>query len=298
MSLVDEALVAQLLLRRLGLIETVDLHASEHSWRLGELDLTVVNDLNRLPQGSRKSSDPDDCTPIPASCIAARTASLSSTTRPKCRAPSCGCVRPAASAMNWSPRSMKPILLPADPQLELEEAPVPTQRLVEVADLKRYVVDPNNPCHRCSHPSAWRTRCLSAIGPTPQLRSPSILMLRPDHSGLVGASGVEFPAGRKPGLTPRMAGCRLLAPGRAPAGELGIQAAVSADLSVQGAAAPCLPVAASWGFTYGFSSSSLVMLTAVFAAIEPRGPAPWLLQPQATKPRMTRLRTSRNRPTC
>jgi hypothetical protein len=30
-------------------------------------------------------------------------------------------------------------------QLEFEEAPVPTQRLLEVADLKRYVVDPNNP---------------------------------------------------------------------------------------------------------------------------------------------------------
>src|ERR671930_2742293 len=60
----------------------------------------------RLPHGSWKSS-PRPVTRIPSSCRRARTAFLSSTTSPKWRAPSGGCERPAASATNWSPRSMK-----------------------------------------------------------------------------------------------------------------------------------------------------------------------------------------------
>src|SRR6266536_294442 len=69
-----------------------------------------------LPQGSRKSSEGGRDTGTPASSSARRAASLSSTTRPKCRDASGGCERPRASAMNWSPMSTKAMPLPSRPR--------------------------------------------------------------------------------------------------------------------------------------------------------------------------------------
>ena len=85
---------------------------------------------------------------MPASLIAARTASLSSTTSPKCRPRPRGWVRPAASAMNWSPMSMKAILSPARPRSSnSKNRAYQPERLVDVADLERDVVDPDEPRH-------------------------------------------------------------------------------------------------------------------------------------------------------
>ena len=84
---------------------------------------------------------------IPASRAAASTASRSSTTRPKWRVASGPCVRPSASARNWSPMSTN--AMPGDPaaQLQLEQAPVEVERLVDRADLERDVVDPDGAGH-------------------------------------------------------------------------------------------------------------------------------------------------------
>src|SRR5215216_1630559 len=51
-------------------------------------------------------------TSAPAARAAASVRCLSSTTSPKWRCASGGCVRPDASAMNWSPRSMKAMRAP------------------------------------------------------------------------------------------------------------------------------------------------------------------------------------------
>ena len=50
--------------------------------------------------------------------------------------------------MNWSPMSMNAIRVPcAAAELELEEAPVPGERFVDVADLQRDVVDADQARH-------------------------------------------------------------------------------------------------------------------------------------------------------
>ena len=50
--------------------------------------------------------------------------------------------------MNWSPMSTNAICEPIAPaQLELEELPVPGERLVDVAHLERDVVDADEPGH-------------------------------------------------------------------------------------------------------------------------------------------------------
>src|SRR5581483_10380058 len=69
-----------------------------------------------LPHGSWKSSEPLGRTLTPASASASRAPSLSSTTSPKCLDSSGGWERPADSAMNWSPMSMKAIRPPWRPR--------------------------------------------------------------------------------------------------------------------------------------------------------------------------------------
>ena len=50
--------------------------------------------------------------------------------------------------MNWSPMSMKAIRAPARPRnSNSKNAAVPSQRVVDVADLERDVVDPDQACH-------------------------------------------------------------------------------------------------------------------------------------------------------
>ena len=50
--------------------------------------------------------------------------------------------------MNWSPMSTNAIAFPIRPrQLEVEDPAVPLERLVDVTDLERDVVDPDEPWH-------------------------------------------------------------------------------------------------------------------------------------------------------
>ena len=92
---------------------------------------------------------------IPASRAAASTASRSSTTSPKWRVASGPCVRPSASARNWSPMSTN--AMPGDPaaQLQVEQAPVEVERLVDRADLECDVVDPDGAGHRSRGRPRW-----------------------------------------------------------------------------------------------------------------------------------------------
>ena len=137
---------------------------------------------------------------MPASCIAARTASLSSTTRPKCRAPSCGL---------WTGTKRDELIADVDKahppagtttQLEFEEAPVPAQGLVEVADLERYVVDPTsrgivfsslrlahalsigNWSYAVAHILAWSAGSRSAGGPAGGFSSRQLFRVEPPVS--------------------------------------------------------------------------------------------------------------------
>src|SRR6478735_588197 len=95
----------------------------------------------RLPQGSRKSRNGPSIGSTPAAFKAPRAASLSSTTRPKCRPSSADCLRPAFNAMNWSLRSMKDHRLALTAQLKAEDATIEFQRFLYITDLQRHVVE-------------------------------------------------------------------------------------------------------------------------------------------------------------
>src|SRR5262245_54370466 len=110
----SHAFLRKLLGRVLVLGEMRQSHATQHVRRLGELNIVIADDLDAvapwIPE-SRKSRKRPGNGLIPAAASALRTASLSSTTRPKWRPSSAGCLRPFCSARNWSPRSMKAAVL-------------------------------------------------------------------------------------------------------------------------------------------------------------------------------------------
>ena len=88
-SFKSHAFSGQFLLRAFILRQMGKPHSAQHGGGFGELNVLVTNDLDGLPHGSRKSRKGPGRIATPASERAARTASLLSTTRPKCR-PSSG----------------------------------------------------------------------------------------------------------------------------------------------------------------------------------------------------------------
>src|SRR5581483_12058927 len=108
--------VAQLRLCLVALLEAADAHRLRYLRRLRELHVAIVDRLHVVAHGSRKSSEGGCETCTPAASSSARSASLSSTTRPKWRSVSGGCERPRANARNWSPMSTNAIDWPARPR--------------------------------------------------------------------------------------------------------------------------------------------------------------------------------------
>ena len=126
-------------------------HSAQHVGRLGELDIVVADDLDsiapRIEEIEKRTRQRLDA----RAASALRTASLSSTTSPKWRPSSAACLRPFCSARNWSPRSMNAEVFALAAQLELEQTAVEGQRLLDVADLERNMVETDGarfPCFR------------------------------------------------------------------------------------------------------------------------------------------------------
>ena len=95
------ALVAQLLDRLRALRKIGHAHAFQHIRRFRELDVLVADDLDAVAPGIEEIEEAPGQRPSRRPRPApARTASLSSTTSPKCRPSSPGCLRPFCSAMN------------------------------------------------------------------------------------------------------------------------------------------------------------------------------------------------------
>ena len=149
LGLVGDALVAELLAGCVCLRGPLDAHCLEHPWRLDELDVSVVDNLNVVAPGiqevegaasldvnvgvPKRRADPllviDDEAEVPASVVGLRSASRKRDELIPHVNEGHRCADPAA-------------------QLELEEASVPGERLVDLTDLKRDVIDPDEACHR------------------------------------------------------------------------------------------------------------------------------------------------------
>jgi hypothetical protein len=99
--------VGKLTPRVVGLAQPVEPHAAQHRLGLAELDLAVVDDLDEVAPGVVEAESAARADLDAGLLSARRTAALSSTTRPKWRCASGGCVRPSEIVTNWSPMSMK-----------------------------------------------------------------------------------------------------------------------------------------------------------------------------------------------
>ena len=142
--------LAQLAESAVGLFQTAETHTAQDVVRLRELDVAVVDDLDRSSprgRGSRGSGPTSPSTPSLPSAVRAPLPCRRRRARSD-GAGSGGCVRPRASAMNWSPMSMNAIP-PPRPRSENSPKirPPERERFIDVPDLERDVIHPDELRH-------------------------------------------------------------------------------------------------------------------------------------------------------
>ena len=145
---VGEALAAQFLLRQLRLLYAIQAHASQDTGRFRELDVAVIDDLDvvapRIVEVKRSrwlNSNPG---------LQHRPSDRFHVVNDEAKVPrTVGRLRAAARQRDELITDINESHPPASAttELEIEEPPVPVQRLIEIADLQRHMVDTDEPRH-------------------------------------------------------------------------------------------------------------------------------------------------------
>src|SRR5215213_796204 len=146
----EQALLAQLLLRRLGLPERLETHSRKHGRRLRELHLRVLDDLDEIAPRVAEAKPP--------ARLDLDAGRLERLTHPRSIVDHEAEVT-AGTAVGRVALGQREELVAhvekrhssrAAAELEIEDAAVEGHRLLDVADLQRHVIDSDHPSHLLS----------------------------------------------------------------------------------------------------------------------------------------------------